>query len=262
MNNCYYVYRHTTPNGKVYIGLTCQNPCDRWKNGTGYINNPHFFNVIMKYGWDNIRHEILYAGLTKTEAEAKEIELIKLHKSNQFEYGYNRDNGGFYNGRVSEATKRKISESRKGMVFSEEHCEHIRQSKSGELNPNYGKKRTPEFCAAISKAHKGKTVSEKTRKLLSEINTGGNHPQAKPVICITTGKQFSCAKEAADYYGIDRSSILKVCKGKLHTCGGYRWELLGYAPIEGGDVMPRGYNEIDSTSKVDDLTNEGEKDEQ
>lgn len=36
-------------------------------------------------------------------------------------------------------------------------------------------------------------------------------------------------------------------------------ELLGYAPIEGGDVMPRGYNEVDSThdagSKVGD-TNE------
>jgi hypothetical protein len=26
-------------------------------------------------------------------------------------------------------------------------------------------------------------------------------------------------------------------------------ELLGYAPIEGGDVMPRGYNEIDATKK-------------
>lgn len=24
-------------------------------------------------------------------------------------------------------------------------------------------------------------------------------------------------------------------------------ELLGYAPIEGGDVMPRGYNEVDAT---------------
>lgn len=28
-------------------------------------------------------------------------------------------------------------------------------------------------------------------------------------------------------------------------------ELLGYAPIEGGDVMPRGYNEVDSTTVTD-----------
>lgn len=33
-------------------------------------------------------------------------------------------------------------------------------------------------------------------------------------------------------------------------------ELLGYAPIEGGDVMPRGYNEVDGTG--DDTTGNGE----
>jgi HK97 family phage portal protein len=30
--------------------------------------------------------------------------------------------------------------------------------------------------------------------------------------------------------------------------------LLGYAPIEGGDVMPRGYNEVDATGESDDNT--------
>lgn len=33
-------------------------------------------------------------------------------------------------------------------------------------------------------------------------------------------------------------------------------ELLGYPPIEGGDVMPRGYNEIDSTTSTDTQTDE------
>lgn len=33
-------------------------------------------------------------------------------------------------------------------------------------------------------------------------------------------------------------------------------ELLGYAPIEGGDVMPRGYNEVDSTTVTDTETDE------
>jgi HK97 family phage portal protein len=32
-------------------------------------------------------------------------------------------------------------------------------------------------------------------------------------------------------------------------------ELLGYPPIEGGDVMPRGYNEVDSTTVTDTPTN-------
>jgi HK97 family phage portal protein len=33
-------------------------------------------------------------------------------------------------------------------------------------------------------------------------------------------------------------------------------ELLGYPPIEGGDVMPRGYNEVDSTTSTDTETDE------
>jgi HK97 family phage portal protein len=33
-------------------------------------------------------------------------------------------------------------------------------------------------------------------------------------------------------------------------------ELLGYPPIEGGDVMPRGYNEVDSTTATDTQTDE------
>lgn len=28
--NNYYVYKHTSPSGKCYIGITCQNPEKRW----------------------------------------------------------------------------------------------------------------------------------------------------------------------------------------------------------------------------------------
>ena len=31
--NNYYVYKHTFPNNKVYIGITQQEPQKRWKNG-------------------------------------------------------------------------------------------------------------------------------------------------------------------------------------------------------------------------------------
>lgn len=89
----YYVYKHTTPCGKVYIGITGRNPSIRWANGKGY-NRAYFKNAIEKYGWDNIKHEILFDSLTKEEAEQKEIELIAEYKSNQREYGYNISVGG------------------------------------------------------------------------------------------------------------------------------------------------------------------------
>ena len=62
----------------------------------GYQDNPHFFRAIVKYGWDNFKHEILFEGLTEDEAYEKEKELIKHHKSNDFQYGFNRSSGGRY----------------------------------------------------------------------------------------------------------------------------------------------------------------------
>ncbi len=68
----YCVYKHTSPNGKVYIGITRQNPIKRWMNGKGYAHNTHFYNAILKYGWSNFRHEILFTGLTREDACQKE----------------------------------------------------------------------------------------------------------------------------------------------------------------------------------------------
>ena len=41
----------------------------------------------------------------------------------------------------------------------------------------------------------------------------------KKVICITTNKEFNTAKQAGDFYGCDSSAIIKVCRGKLKSCG-------------------------------------------
>ena len=99
----YTVYKHTAPNGKVYIGITKINPLRRWRNGYGYKGQEYFYRAILKYGWDNFKHEILYTGLTKEQAQAKEIELIELYKATDSDYGYNIHKGGNApNGRIHE----------------------------------------------------------------------------------------------------------------------------------------------------------------
>lgn len=70
------VYKHTFPNGKVYIGTTSQNPCDRWNNGMGYIKNKRMFYDIVQFGWNNISHEILKSGLSEKAARAMERDII------------------------------------------------------------------------------------------------------------------------------------------------------------------------------------------
>lgn len=85
---------HTCPNGKKYIGITCQTLNRRWLNGKGYKKNKHFINDINLYGWDNIEHTVLLSDLSKSEAVSKEIELIKFYKTKNKEYGYNITRGG------------------------------------------------------------------------------------------------------------------------------------------------------------------------
>lgn len=98
MSNFFLVYKHTCPNGKVYVGITSQNPPNlRWRNGNGYRNNHHFWGAICKYGWDSISHEILYSDLSVDEAQQLEVDLIAKFKSNNPQFGYNQTTGGDFN---------------------------------------------------------------------------------------------------------------------------------------------------------------------
>lgn len=87
----YKIYLLTFPNGKVYVGITSQNEKDRWKNGNGYIENEIMYNDILKYGWVNIKKDILYKDLLFDEAREKEKELIILYKSHLKKHGYNKE---------------------------------------------------------------------------------------------------------------------------------------------------------------------------
>lgn len=84
-----YVYMHTVPNGKVYIGQT-SNVEDRWANGTGYNDNLEFWRDIKKYGWENIKHEILKECAYRSEAIMYEMAFTILKRSEEPEFGYNK----------------------------------------------------------------------------------------------------------------------------------------------------------------------------
>lgn len=86
----YKVYILTLPNDKVYIGITSQKESKRWNSGKGYIDNDRLYNDILKYGWINIKRNILYSDLLLDEAREKEKELIIQYRSHLKKYGYNR----------------------------------------------------------------------------------------------------------------------------------------------------------------------------
>lgn len=181
MDSEYVVYVHTAPNGKKYVGITSQDIRRRWRNGAGYKNNEYFTRAILKYGWDNFRHEIVAQGLTQEEAERKERELIADYDSANPQNGYNIDLGGNSTGKRSESTKNKLSKHFK---------EHPARYWSG-------KKLSAEHVAHA-------VANRKTYK-------GKDSPRSKKILC--EGVVFYCARECAEHYGVTVATITGYCNG-------------------------------------------------
>ena len=259
-NNCYSVYKHTSPNGKIYIGITAIDPEKRWKQG--YSHNRHFSMAIKKYGWENISSEIIASNLTQKDACEMEISLIKEYNSTNRNYGYNISTGG-ESGRLgvkaskesiekmraakvgkklTEEHKRKISESEKGKIVSKETREKLRIA-------NTGKKHTEETKRKLSKIVTGRKVSEETKKKKSMMNSGKGNPfygrkhtedakrkvsekHSKTVVCLETGEIFVSAKSASAFLGLSKTSVSEACRGKTKTAGGFHWKYLEDAENE------------------------------
>ena len=84
-----YVYKHNVTNGKIYIGIA-DDYIKRWDNGKGYRDNNVFFNDIIRYGWENIEHQILYKFDDRKQAEQLETKLIIEYDAENPEKGYNQ----------------------------------------------------------------------------------------------------------------------------------------------------------------------------
>lgn len=151
-----YMHRNKT-NGKVYVGITGKKPEARWGSGAGYAGTC-FGKAVKKYGWDGFEHIVLFTGFTKEEACEKEKELIRIFRSTDRERGYNIAIGGEincgynisderkkhlseintgekhpqYGKHRSDDTKAKISVSRKGINFSQEHRKKLSDAKKGK----------------------------------------------------------------------------------------------------------------------------------
>lgn len=223
--NEYTVYKHIFPNGKIYIGMTRQNPLRRWDKGRGYKTQTLMKRAIDKYGWDNVDHEIIASGLTKGKAESLEIRLISELKANNPRYGYNDENGGNCPGTHSAETRRKIAAAQMG------EKNHM----YGKPSPVRGKKRTPEQNQRNREAHLGQTSYWKGKKLPPHMVEALKRPKSEehkrhlsearsvPVMCVETGVVYKSGKAAAEALGIPRGSIAHVVKGERHTAGGLHW---------------------------------------
>lgn len=241
MDNNYTVYKHTSPNGKVYIGITSQPTERRWRKGEGYIDNDYFYKAIQKYGWDNFKHEILIDGLSKEDACKKEIEIISKTNANNRKFGYNITKGGnapklseetkeklrkcHIGVKPNEETRKKMSLSQTGRKHSEETKAKMRLAQGGKNNPMYGKHHTKEVREKMSESHMGEKAYWYGKKRDKETVEKSVASHRKPVICVETEEIFPSVTTAAKAKNMSgKSQISNALNGRSQTAGGFHWE--------------------------------------
>jgi hypothetical protein len=203
----YSVYRHTCPNGKVYIGITKLDLSNRWRAGIAYMSNPYFNEAISLYGWDNIKHEILFQGLPRSEAEALEVGLIAMYNATDRRFGYNISPGAHM---IADETRDKLRVA------------------------NTGKRHTEETKRVLSGLRKGTKADLSTREKMSTVRTGMLKPRSTrenmsaargfgAVVCIETGVRYASRNEASRHTGIGKTQISACLSGMRDTAGGFHW---------------------------------------
>ena len=204
------VYMHIFHNGMAYFGITMIEPKVRWGGGNGYARNEYMHRAIKKYGRENIEHIILFDGLLEADACEIEKSLIKKHRTNEKEFGYNIESGGQCSN-LAESTKQKLREAHIGKSVSKEAREKMRASRNRFLseNPEEYKKTMDNMMLAVEKA------AELKRKPVIQYDLDGNFLAV-----------WNSTREAERVLGIYHSHIAKCCNKvpKYNTAGGYRWE--------------------------------------
>lgn len=162
--------------GKMYIGQSIHIE-QRFKEHIRYGNNSMYIDrSIKKHGKDVFDFNILLE-CDESELSHEEHKFINLFDT--YKNGYNLTEGGEIAISKSPEIAKKISESQKGKIVSEETKQKLRQYR-GEKSSFYGKHHSEETKRKLHNAHKGKTLSDEHRKKLSEshkgIQAGENHP--------------------------------------------------------------------------------------
>lgn len=201
-----YVYLITNVlNNKRYIGKHSTDNLEDNYIGSGIIIK----QIIRKYGKKVFKKQILEFCNSEEQAFEREKYWIKFYNALQDDNFYNLDQGG--RGRsnyvTSQETRKKMSQSQK------------ERFKNKENHPMFNKHRSNETKEKIRQGNLGKIVTKQTKEKLSKVKSGENNPRAIKVECLNNHKIFNTIKEAAQWAGVDNSTLAQHLKGRTKTCG-------------------------------------------
>jgi len=223
-------------NGKIYIG-SAVNINRRWREHKSQLllNHHHcsyLQNAYNKYGLSNFEFSVLeYINDCSKLIECEQFYIDILEPK----YNIETIAGSPMLGRShSEETKRKMSDAQSG-------DKHWAYGKTGELCPNYGKRRTEEQRQRISKSLTGRHLSEEHKQKVSNALKGENscwygktltnehktrigNSHKKSIQCIESGVIYDSATDVKRLMNINNSHILECCRGVRKTAGRFHWK--------------------------------------
>ena len=239
------IYMWTSPSGKSYIGQSV----DLQKRKGAFLRfgdrygGQKINRARKKYNnKDYWKYKVLeYCGVDKLdECERYYIELYDTVNN-----GYNCESGGNENKIVSDESKQKMSEVKKGKYcgensplygkhLTEEHksklSEALKGKYCGENSPWYGKHLTEEHKSKLSEARKGENnpMYGKHRDDETRIKISKAHDKRKITVSQYTIEgvfiaSYESIHEAQRLTNIYRATISRCCKGIQKTAGGFKW---------------------------------------
>jgi group I intron endonuclease len=160
-------------NNKLYIGKTITTFKNRKQQHLRYAFNynsqTHFHRALRKYGKENFEWSIIKK--CENEKELNETEIFYIDNFKSIKNGYNLTQGGEGSTGFthSNKSKEKMSLDRKGKYTGKNNPMHIHNIDfSGERNPFYGKKHSPETLSKLS------TIGKENTKV--HFKSGSDNP--------------------------------------------------------------------------------------
>ena len=262
MNKKYCVYKHVAPepDGRVYVGKTCQLPLQRWRRG--YDGNVVFQHAVEEYGnvVDAFEHYILAPdgeiwllwdksmSISNTNRfdfdEASELEAmwIKIYDALDYKHGFNRQSGGDQGFVVSEQAKEYMSEIMTGRYvgehnpFSGQHhtketrlrLSELAKQRTGSKNPFWGKRHTVESKERQRRSKSGRYIGKDNpyfgKHHSAETKAHLSKLRSKPVEQYDADgnliARHPSALSAANAVGVSVQAVSDNCRGKTKICAG------------------------------------------
>ena len=233
------IYKITSPSGKIYIGQTTNftKRKNYYKNGAKHYQ-VRIYNSLHRYGFDahtiEFIEECIVEKLNERERYWQDFYDVIGENGLNCRLTETKDKSGF----ISEESKLKMSESRKGRIFDQAWIDKLRKSATGKKHTDETKKRMSEASKGKSKSiqhianlpqnQKGKfrPKSSEATKIKQSLNSGKSkivYQYTKSNMFVDEWRNVSEAQRCLAIKNISSAAL-----GKIPSSGGYKWSYIKF----------------------------------